>query len=97
MQSSLLRLTMYVCMYVCMYACIYAVTLQECNHVYYTCAYRCHGHALAGHVAPRWDKVRVKLEVQRLTRMREDARYKGGQKMIEREQRLTRMRNYARS
>ena len=61
-QSSRLRITMYVCMY--------AVMLRECNYVF-THAHT--GtmviHALSGRVAPRPDKVRVKLEQLRLTRM----------------------------
>ena len=69
-QSSRLRLTMYVCMYVCMCA----VTPQECNYVFYACAHRHHGHALAGLAAPPPDKTRVKFEAQRLAKLREGER-----------------------
>ena len=62
-------------MYVCMYVCMYAVTLQECNYVFYACAHGHHGHALASRAAPRPDKAaRVKFEAQRLAKLREGER-----------------------
>ena len=82
-----------------MYVCC---KLQECNYVFYACAHRHHGHALAGLAALPADKARMKFEAQRLAKLREGERtldVGGGETEddAERKQRPTRMRNYARS